>query len=153
MIVDDPKDYRWCGYAEAISGSRRAQRGLCKAIAKPVEGWQKANGAQAYRCILFASGTEVKDAQKTKVMRRGVTAQEARRVLSAKGKLSAAELVRLRVRYFSDGLVLGSKAFVESMFTEHRDKFGPKRKDGARRIRESAAAIYAMRRLRVRALG
>jgi hypothetical protein len=27
-------------------------------------------------------------------------------------------MVRLRVRYFSDGLVLGSKEFVESVFTK-----------------------------------
>ena len=28
-IVDDPKDYRWCSYAEAVAGSKRAGRGLC----------------------------------------------------------------------------------------------------------------------------
>ncbi|MEZ5431159.1 MAG: hypothetical protein R3F31_08270 [Verrucomicrobiales bacterium] len=27
-MVDDPKDYRWCGYAEAVAGGRRARRGL-----------------------------------------------------------------------------------------------------------------------------
>ena len=30
-IVKDPADYRWCGYAEATAGSRRAQRGLTEA--------------------------------------------------------------------------------------------------------------------------
>ena len=34
--------------------------------------------------------------------RNGVTDQEARQVLKEKGKLSGIELVRLRVRYFSD---------------------------------------------------
>jgi putative transposase len=62
-LVKDPKDYRWCGYAEALGGSRRAQRGLCKAIGKPVDGWQTAGAAEAYRCILFDEGREVKDAQ------------------------------------------------------------------------------------------
>ena len=38
-LVKDPKDYRWCGYADALGGSRRAQRGLCKALSKPVDGW------------------------------------------------------------------------------------------------------------------
>ena len=149
-LVADPKDYRWCGYAEALSGSRRAQRGLCKAVAKPVDGWVSAAGAEAYRCLIFASGTEIKDAQNEKVMRAGVTVKRARKVLAAKGKLSSAELVRLRVRYFSDGLVLGSKEFVESMFSEHRDKFGPKRKTGARRISETDTIMYALRKLRVR---
>ena len=149
-LVEDPKDYRWCGYAEAVSGSRRAQRGLSKVTAKPVDGWDQSGGAEAYRCLLFANGVEIKDAQNRKVMRRGVTADEARQVLKEKGKLSTAEMVRLRVRYFSDGLVLGSKEFVESVFTENREKFGPKRKDGARRVSESESPLYALRRLRVK---
>jgi hypothetical protein len=149
-MVEDPKDYRWCGYAEAVSGSRRAQRGLSKVTAKPVDGWEQSGGAEAYRCLLFANGVEIKDAQNRKVMRRGVTADEARQVLKEKGKLSTAEMVRLRVRYFSDGMVLGSKEFVESVFTENREKFGPKRKDGARRVSESESPLYALRRLRVK---
>jgi REP element-mobilizing transposase RayT len=27
-LVEDPKDYRWCGYAEAVAGNLKAQRGL-----------------------------------------------------------------------------------------------------------------------------
>src|SRR5210317_856198 len=27
-IVDDPKDYRWCSYAEAVAGKERAREGL-----------------------------------------------------------------------------------------------------------------------------
>ncbi|MCX6847787.1 MAG: chemotaxis protein CheW, partial [Verrucomicrobia bacterium] len=41
-LVKDQKDYRLCGYAEALGGSRRAQRGLCKAQGKPVDGWRSA---------------------------------------------------------------------------------------------------------------
>lgn len=151
-LVEDPKDYRWSVYAEAVSGSRRAQRGLSKVTAKPVDGWEQAGGAEAYRCLLYSSGIEIKDAQNEAVVRQGVTAEEARQVLKDKGKLSAQELIRLRVRYFSDGLVLGSKEFVENAFNENRDKFGPKRKDGARKVSESDTPLYSMRRLRLRAL-
>ena len=150
-LVEDPKDYRWSGYAEAVSGSRRAQRGLSKVTAKPVDGWEHAGGAEAYRCLLYSSGIEIKDAQnETIVKKQGVTAEEARQVLKEKGKLSPAELVRLRVRYFSAGLVLGSREFVESVFREHREKFSPQRQAGARRVSESASPLYALRRLRVR---
>jgi putative transposase len=150
-LVDDPKDYRWCGYAEAVSGIRRAQRGLSKVTGTPVDGWEK-GGAEAYRWLLFSTGVEIMDAQNEKVVRKGVTADEARKVLKEKGKLSSMELVRLRVRYFSDGLVLGSREFVETAFTENRDKFDPKRKGGARKIRESDSALYSMRLLQVRPL-
>ena len=45
------------------------------------------------------------------------------------------ELRQYRVRYFTDGVVLGSRSFVNQFFTEKRIYFGPKRKSGARRIR------------------
>ena len=152
-LVKDPKDYRWCGYAEALGGSRRAQRGLCKAQGKPVDGWKSAGAAEAYRCLLHAEGREVKDAQNEKVVQRGVTAESARAVLAEKGKLSPAELVRLRVRYFTDGVVLGSREFVEGVFEAQRELFGPKRKKGARRMAESDAPFYTLRQLRLKPLG
>jgi putative transposase len=150
-LVDDPKDYRWCGYAEAVSGIRRAQRGLSKVTGTPVDGWEK-GGAEAYRCLLFSSAVEIKDAQNVNIVRKGVTADEAREVLQKGGKLSSLELVRLRVRYFSDGLVLGSKEFVENVFTENRTKFAPRRVTGARRLKETNAALYSIRQLQVRPL-
>ncbi|MDI1314272.1 transposase [Prosthecobacter sp.] len=152
-LVKDPKDYRWCGYAEALGGSRRAQRGLCKAQGKPVDGWKSAGAAEAYRCILHDEGREVKDAQNEKVVRRGVTVESARAVLAERGKLSLGELVRHRVRYFSDGVVLGSQEFVEGIFEAQRDKFSPRRKEGAKQIEESDAPFYALRRLRVSPVG
>jgi hypothetical protein len=75
-----------------------------------------------------------------------------RKRISKAGKLSPEEMVRLRVRYFSDGLVLGSKDFVEAVFAENRDQLDPKRKEGARRISESEQAMYPMRRLQLKAL-
>jgi hypothetical protein len=151
-LVKDPKDYRWCGYAEALGGSRRAQRGLCKAISKPVDGWQSAGAAEAYRCILFDEGREVKDAQNEKVVERGVSVESARAVLKERGKLSSAELVRLRVRYFSEGAVLGSKAFVEGTFEAQREQFSPKRKRGASRIAGTDAPLYSLRQLKLAAV-
>ena len=152
-LTQHPKDYRWCGYAEALGGSRRAQRGLCKALSKPVDGWKSAGAAEAYRCLLHTDGREVKDAQKQNVIRHGVTAESARAVLAEKGKLSTAELVRLRVRYFTDGVVLGSREFVEDIFETQRDQFSPNRKHGARRITESASPFYTLRQLCLRPVG
>jgi hypothetical protein len=74
-------------------------------------------------------------------------------VLRSGGKLSRAELLRCRVRWFSDGVAIGSKSFVEGVFTKCRGHFGPKRKDGARKLREDAAgSLHALRELRVDAV-
>ncbi len=62
------------------------------------------------------------------------------------------KMLRLRVRYFSDGAVLGSRAFVDGVFTRCRDRFGAKRKDGARQLRGNGAAaagrLWSVRDLR-----
>ena len=48
--------------------------------------------------------------------------------------------------------VLGSKAFVDGVFEAQRDRFSPRRKTGAKRIRESEPPIYSLRQLRLRAV-
>ncbi|OYW70957.1 MAG: hypothetical protein B7Z37_29120 [Verrucomicrobia bacterium 12-59-8] len=95
----------------------------------------------------------MKDAQNENVVRRGVSVETVRAVLAERGKLSPAELVRLRVRYFTDGVVLGSKEFVEGIFETQRERFSPKRKEGGRRMAESETPFYTLRRLRLRSVG
>jgi putative transposase len=74
-------------------------------------------------------------------------------VLAAKGKLPWSEYLRCRVRYFSDGAIYGSRAFVDEMFQRERGRFGPKRKDGARRIQGVEGEMYALRNLQVDRFG
>jgi hypothetical protein len=71
-------------------------------------------------------------------------------VLNGGGTLARADLLRCRVRWISDGVALGSKGFVEAVFKGCRNHFGPKRKSGARKIREDeAGSLHALRDLRV----
>jgi len=53
------------------------------------------------------------------------------------GKLPLKQILRYRLRYLIDGGVFGSAAFVESVFSRHRERFGPKRTTGARPMREA----------------
>ena len=46
-----------------------------------------------------------------------------------------AELLRCRVRYFTDGAVLGSNEFVEEQFETFRNHLSEKRKSDPRRMR------------------
>src|SRR6056297_1106008 len=81
-LVDDPKDYRWSGYAEALGGSKRARRGLCLALGIRVADWQADHGG-AYRRLLLGQGMEaseeVKERAKTQGggSRRGMSRAEA----------------------------------------------------------------------------
>jgi putative transposase len=67
-----------------------------------------------------------------------------------KGRLPVAEYLRLRVRYFADGTVLGTRGFVNEIFGLMKDRFGPKRKDGARRMRGVEKELYSLRALRIK---
>lgn len=52
--------------------------------------------------------------------------------------LGMSKMLRCRIRYFTDGAVIGSRVFVDGFFNQCRDRFGPKRKNGARRLRGRA---------------
>ena len=61
-MVSDPKDYRWCGYAEAVAGRRVARRGLAIILEQTSYGVNRritwANTATKYRLLLFGHGEE-----------------------------------------------------------------------------------------------
>ena len=95
----------------------------------------------------------VKATLKVAAKRKGFSKERVEAVLKSGGKLSRAELLRCRVRWFSDGVAIGSKGFVEGVFTKCRGHFGAKRKDGARKLREDAAGgLHALRGLRLRSV-
>ena len=47
--------------------------------------------------------------------------------------LKISKVIQCRVRYFTDGAVIGSKSFVDGVYQASRERCGPKRKDGARK--------------------
>jgi hypothetical protein len=61
-------------------------------------------------------------------------------------------MLQHRIRYFTDGAVIGTRIFVDEAFVNSRSRFGPKRNSGARKMRGNASAasplIYSMRDLR-----
>jgi putative transposase len=158
-LVEDPKDYRWCGYGEAMAGRRRAREGLrlVMAGAQRVSPEQvtMAEALKAYRVWMFGQGEANEGLDEQGQARRAGFSQEAvAEVVAAKGRVPVSDYLRVRVRYFADGAVLGTRGFVNGVFAALRDRFGPKRADGARRMRGvESEELYALRDLRVRAIG
>jgi len=92
--------------------------------------WDEASAG--YRKLLYMIG-EQRGTRKTGApLKPGFRREKVEAVVKAGGSLSMNELLRCRVRYFTDGAVLGSRAFVEDVFNRHRQPFSPKRKTGAR---------------------
>ncbi|MFO8026161.1 MAG: transposase [Opitutales bacterium] len=112
-MVEDPKDYRFCGYAEAVAGHKRAKQGLARIWLAHADGSARANisvaeAFQAHRELIF--GKRAADAGLSKMSR-----EKALKVLEQEGAvLPKATVLRCRVRYFTDGAILGSQAFVRS---------------------------------------
>ena len=126
-LAEDPKDYRWSGYSEAVAGNRVARRGLSLALQGTKPGAHWGDVAPRYRKLLYGIGEE-------KACRRGLTRKAVAEAFKAGGELSLAQLLRCRIRYFSDGMAIGSERFVDSVFALVREAFGKHRTSGARKM-------------------
>ena len=92
----------------------------------------------AYRMYVFENGVERAPQPgdpRCRRARRGMSMQEVDEVIRMGGHLGFYEAMRCRVRYFTDGCVLGCRAFVEGFFGKNRERFGSRRKSGARDLR------------------
>ncbi len=144
-LVKDPKDFRFCGYAAALTGAKAIRQGLLSFL-EPAD-WAKA--AAEYRKLLLVTGGLANRSDKAVLDPQFIKAELARG-----GELSLGQVLRLRIRHLTDGVFLGSQEFVNDMFTRHRDRFGARRKDGARPIRGvPLPGVSVMRDLRVDAIG
>jgi hypothetical protein len=151
-LVADPKDYRWSGYAAAVAGRRAEKEGI-RAIIHLSEG-QEGTLTEAmaqYRLWVFGEGmTEGVQGPDGPKIRPGIDPEKVKEVFAQKGKLTWGDFVRCRVRYFTDGAVIGSRAWVNQVFVENRQRFGPKRQDGARKFKFLAdSTVFGLRDLRI----
>jgi hypothetical protein len=102
-LVKDPKDYRFCGYAEALGGRVRARQGLMAVVGQAE--WAKAQ--MAYRLMLFGRGAAAREGAAC------LDADRQRAVVHAEGELPPAVSLGCRLRYLSEGAVLGTREYVD----------------------------------------
>lgn len=159
-IVQDPKDYRFSGYGEAACGKWHARKRLARVgeLSSPAlarRGMEENEWIESvlcwYRVALFGRGEE-KRGPDGQMISPGVSPDEARRVRNAGGSLPLHLYLRLRVRYLTDGAVLGTKAFVETVLRERREWFSENRRSGASRLKglEPKCLLRSARALRIR---
>ena len=120
--VDDPADYRFCSYAAAMGGKASAIEGY-----RLIYGGRSfADAIAGYRLWLFGKGATPKGEQDKD---RGVISEDkVDAVIRTGGKVEMAELLRRRVRYFSDGMAIGSRLFLKEIYEQNRDCFPESRK-------------------------
>jgi REP element-mobilizing transposase RayT len=163
-MVVDPAEYRWSSYGEAMGGGprgngKKARAGLVRALMAH-KGYEAdarhwaGKVSKDYRMLLLDEGEEklreVSGADggiEVKVVRKGMKkeAVEAELELLERSRdVAMRKMLHCRVRYFTDGAVLGSREFVDGVFRACRDRFGDKRRSGARKLRGSGAAATGL---------
>jgi hypothetical protein len=125
-MVECAEEYRWSGWSAAQGQDKEAREGLCDVVGCRVSQWET-RGKAAYG--LWVSET-----------RRQVRARKAKGVESSEMDLMET------IRAFSGGLAVGSEGFVEEVFGERRDLFGPKRERGARPLAGELRTLRDLRR-------
>jgi REP element-mobilizing transposase RayT len=122
-LASDPKDYRFCGYAEAVAGNATARAGLLSILGGS---WSEAQAT--YRHWLFGTATEARESGAP------IDAALFKKVIAEGGRLPLATVIRCRIRYFTDGAVLGSQAFVETHLQVYRAATGRRARTAVRPI-------------------
>ena len=170
-MVKDPAEYRWSSYGEAVGGGKKgngkkAREGLVRAyFCDQGVGFDSGKWLEVSRLYRRLMGLALgRKPGRAENQRRSQTAatvtKNTAEMLESKDNgtvlkdLGMAKMLRCRVRYSTDGAVIGSKEFVNEAFAGARERFGPKRKDGARKMRGSGSGakgqLWSMRDLRVR---
>jgi len=151
-IIKDPKDYRWCGYAEAVAGRVDAQEGVA-AVVRAASNSEVSESAaphdtiQLYRDWLIEFGAPL-------VNESGDEVRAGFKPGVAGGKLTQKALLSSRVRYFTASLAIGSRSFCDELFQRYRNQFGPNRQSGARPWRQGAwGGLCGLRDLRKDIIG
>jgi putative transposase len=147
-LVNDPKDYRFCGYAQAVAGHAAARKGLTRLVeggrSRP---WSRTH--DSYRQTLFGKGSAPRESDAK------IEASAIAHVIESKGRLPLHQVLRCRIRYFSDGVVLGSHTFVQHHLGTYQRLTGLRKRAAPRAIPEVTdwGELTTMRGLRQNAFG
>ena len=166
-MVADPAEYRWSSYGEAIGGGskgngKKSREGIVRAcLSQNGTGYEAERWKEVSRIYRRAMGLALgrKSGRAQGVAARHATKNQAEMLESSDNEtglpdIGMERMLRARIRYFTDGAVIGSKAFVNEAFAANRRRFSDKRRDGARKMRGSgkpaAGTLWSMRDLRLR---
>jgi len=127
-MAADPKDYRFCGYAEALAGNKTAQTGITHIVTGRPAGEKWSAVQEVYRMRLFGAGA------KQRAGKASITPAQLAKVMEAGGSLPMTDVLRCRVRYLTDGAVLGSKAFVAEQLARYRRQTGQRKRISLREL-------------------
>ena len=150
--------------AASVAAARAGIGRITGAGSGPGRGWKEAG--PMYRMVLFSEGVErtpgakvevVRDRSGKEVKRKAISTEAAEKVVKQRGEVDRhdrRERLLDRVREFTEGVIVGSREFVDRIFAQQPAEVRGKRKTGARKMRGDewgvSGGLFALRELRTK---
>ncbi|NCD33558.1 MAG: hypothetical protein EOL87_09110 [Spartobacteria bacterium] len=142
-MAEEPHFYRFCGFAEAMAGGDKARHGIdtvAQSMDFEFDDWNSLSSLYLERILMY-------DEVRRHPERACTNHDFLRSKLGQRLELTDFERLLCRCRYFTDGRIIGNKAFIEQFFEENRAYFSTKRTSGARKIKGGWTELFAIRNL------
>ena len=168
-LVQNPADYPWCGYAEAMAGNTGARQGLERIVWRGQTADEEGAATREvrymsrkrqliealviYRSFMGHLGRELHHPDGTR-RRRGLSDALAERFTREGTGAVRTESLLHRVKHLTRGVVFGSKHFIDNWFRENRPRVcsgtsAETRQTGARPLgRKTLPALHSLRALK-----
>ena len=128
-MCNDPALYEWCSFHEACSAESSAA------------------SRQYYMAIYGCDNWEAVKSMHIDRMRHLELIRKAKeQKYKAAGEMEFSDHYRMRA--FTDGVILGSKAFINSIFESNRSIFPASRKEGAKKVPGDIEGLFTLREVR-----
>lgn len=115
-LVTDPKDYTWSSYSEAVAGDVNARSAIKYLVGGGSDSYPWSKAHNTFRCYLYVKGGE--QAHK----KPGFDLQTVKKVLDKGGSLSMTEILMVKIRFFSESIVMGGDSFIHEFYHSRKDK-------------------------------
>ena len=136
-MVEKPEDYRFSGIGYRVQTGNRHK--VLSWDGLPFE--NKKQALPRYRAYLYRNGGIAVDGKAGRI-----APELLREAAEADFSLAAGDVLRYRIRHFSDGLVIGSKGFVREAYAAFGNTIIQKKSRGAYPV-GTGPEIYSLRRL------
>ncbi len=157
-LVQEAKDYLWSQFGAAAAGDTMALRGLA-CLAEMMAVRQTSPTTEHFRVDAPLRTMQLAlILMELLLQRRGPAAGPSRQPKAETWELwdplPSANYLRGPIRSFSRGVAIGDEAFLDKVFWENRDQFGPSRSRAARPLRlgDDSALIKPAANFRLKAL-
>lgn len=140
-LVSQPHEYRWCSFTEAMAGGSKAKAGITK-IACGLDGksnWEKVS--RIYRSYFLHKAAEQNHSRK------GIDSDEYHESMKSGGDLSENEKLRIRCRFFTEGVVLGSKEFLKEFYARNKEVLESFRKREGYKVIKGKDPLFSYRKV------